>query len=297
MNWRIIYIKAIIYETVLEMNLDHVNRVASYSGQDILIKKAIELIKDLGKYFFIIPYNWRDQEFGLNVKFENVYGETLSFKISYNGEKVIEEEIRENDKLVLLRSELIEDNVPIFGEAWDGYNEEAIWNTYMEQKNIHNYNHLLYLLRYSSYGLKFARLLEWDVIKATSSPFNNDLFTKGESFQSLYSKLFENINQEEIIKWYNKIIPSLGFPDYEFKMNNEIKINGYDFEFSQLGSGIQRLMFLVPILEAHKRNPCSLLYIPNINESLHPILSRAFLDLCLPKNMLGTLIYSSTTYI
>ena len=108
MNWRIIYIKAIIYETVLEMNLDHVNRVASYSGQDILIKKAIELIKDLGKYFFIIPYNWRDQEFGLNVKFENVYGETLSFKISYNGEKVIEEEIRENDKLVLLSTFLTE---------------------------------------------------------------------------------------------------------------------------------------------------------------------------------------------
>jgi hypothetical protein len=277
------------------MNLDHVNKVESYSGQDILINKALGLIKDLGKYFFIIPHNWRDQEFGLNVKFGNIYGETLSFKISYNGEKIVEEEIRENDKLVLLRSELIEDNVPIFGEAWNGYGEESIWNTYMEQENIHDYNYLFYLLRYSSHGLKLSRLIEWNVINATSNPFN-DLITKEESFQSLYPSLFENINQEEIIKWYNKIIPPLGFPDHEFKMNNGIKINGYDFEFSQLGSGEQRLMFLVPILEAYKRNSCSLLYIPNINESLHPILFHAFLDLCLPKNVLGTgtLIYSST---
>jgi hypothetical protein len=108
-----------------------------------------------------------------------------------------------------------------------------------------------------------------------------------------YPRILEGVTEEEILEWYNEILPSLGFSDYSVTGGYRIRQGGYDFDLSALGSGLKRLLFLIPILGGYSKNPGRTLYIQGIHSCLHPLVTRELVNNFLPNKKEGTLIVSS----
>ena len=267
----------------------------AYVREDFILVWALQILKLIGKdNMDILNPQLREKEIGLEIVLEDA-GEELGLSLFWNPEEgIVKEEIWQNGILVLGRNKGSEDDIPVFGQAWDGKYEDLIWERYQAKED---FKFSCYLTKTSTQGLRILETLREriEVVRGEDIERNKDmnLSTLIYNLRNNYSRILEGVTEGEILEWYNRILPSLGFSDYSVTGTYRIRQGRYDFDLLALGSGLKRLLFLIPILGGYSKNPGRTLYIQGIHSCLHPLVTRELVNNFLPNKKEGTLIVSS----
>lgn len=193
-----------------------------------------------------------------------------------------------NGMVYIERSDLLEDDIPFFGPAWedDDIMVDQILETYeICQKGLID-SHNNYLMRITTGGREIKKYLRNHLFVARV----DDLLRKckwGEltiiHVISLLRQEFPSLFNHEM-DWfysiYNNYFPNLGFSNVEIRNGQIYIMKGgeyYHDNIYEMGTGFSRLCFIIPLYHQTIKDEEDILFIPDMEINLHCLLRKFML--------------------
>ena len=212
------------------------------------------------------------------------------YVLTWNKRKIISEKIVKNGKVYIERSDLLEDDIPFFGPAWEDDDEmvDQILETYeICQKGLID-SHNNYLMSITTGGQEIKMYLRKHLFVARV----DDLLRKCNGKWSKLTVIHViNLLRQEFpllfnyeIDWfysiYNNYFPNLGFSNVEIKNGRIYIMKGgeyYHDNIYEMGTGFSRLCFIIPLYHQTIKEEENILFIPDMEINLHYLLRKSML--------------------
>ena len=215
------------------------------------------------------------------------------YELTWNKKKIISEKIVKNGVVYVERSDLLEDDIPFFGPAWedDDIKVDQILENYEFCRIGLIDSHNNYLMRITTGGQEIKKYLRDHLYVARVDNLQIRLKecigkwsrVRIDHVISLIRSEFPPLFNYEI-GWfygiYNNYFPNLGFSDVEIR-NNRIYVRGDRYSHDNIydmGTGFSRLCFIIPLYHQTIKEEEDILFIPDMEINLHYLLRKFMLE-------------------
>lgn len=214
------------------------------------------------------------------------------YELTWDKKKIISEKIMKNGMVYIERSDLLEDDIPFFGPAWEDDDEmvDQILETYeICQKGLID-SHNNYLMRITTGGREIKKYLRNHLFVARVDDLLKKCTDRWSGLKvihviSLLREEFPPLFNHEIdwfYRIYNDYFPNLGFSNVEIRNGRIYIMKGaenkyYHDNIYNMGTGFSRLCFIIPLYHQTIKEEENILFIPDIEINLHCLLRKFML--------------------